>query len=227
MTVSLEKRAQAAGVVLAKRGLMNVPTMRVGMALDVSGSMKDEWYDGTVQNAVDQLLGLSLQFDDDGDIDSVLFDSNVHKAKSATKDSYGTYAQEILKEHRNIWGATNFAGPIKTLTESMFGGGGLGGLFSKAPTSAVPSLIFLITDGENNDKEQAERALQEAQKHPIYFQLVGVGARNQHLFKWLVNMADKYPNVGHVFIPDLKMSDEKLYEAVLTEELITWVKKNR
>jgi hypothetical protein len=37
--IDLEKKAEKVGIILAKKGITQAPTMRVGVAIDISGSM--------------------------------------------------------------------------------------------------------------------------------------------------------------------------------------------
>jgi hypothetical protein len=64
--------------------------------------------------------------------------------------------------------------------------------------------------------------MRDAQKHPLYWQLVGVGDPAE--FGFLREMADELPNVGFLHLPSLDISDDDLYEQLLSEELCTWLK---
>ena len=53
--------------------------------------------------------------------------------------------------------------------------------------------------------------------------MVGIGSER---FKWLKEIADKYPNVGFVKIDNLeKITDEDFYLQLLNEEFCNWVKQ--
>lgn len=82
--------------------------------------------------------------------------------------------------------------------------------------------IFL-TDGQNDDEGETELVLRESQNKPIYWALVGVG--DPEHFEFLSRMADKYPNVGFVNFSSLSITDEQLFDRLITEELCTFVKK--
>jgi hypothetical protein len=107
-------------------------------------------------------------------------------------------------------------------------GGLFGGLFGKKAAAEKPSdtsspaLALFVTDGANDDRAAAERVLTEAQAHPVYWLLVGVGNPNE--FGFLRDMADKLPNVGFVHLPNLEMTDDALYEELLGDEFVNWVK---
>lgn len=56
------------GVILEKKNLNNV-VARVGLVLDISGSMRKLYKNGTVQNVVERILAVASRFDDDGQLD--------------------------------------------------------------------------------------------------------------------------------------------------------------
>ena len=87
-----------------------------------------------------------------------------------------------------------------------------------------PAMLLFITDGANDDRAAAAELLrQAASTSPMYFNMIGVGPAHQ--FGFIQQMADELPNVGFVSMETLTMSDEQLYEAVVSEEFCQWVKK--
>lgn len=94
-------------------------------------------------------------------------------------------------------------------------------------TSAVeyPSFLMFITDGDNSDNSETLRVLDEisSKNLPIYIQLIGVGGGSS--FHRLDQYAARYDNVGVVKLSSLSISDEKLYEELITQELVDWTKK--
>ena len=92
------------------------------------------------------------------------------------------------------------------------------------PTSKEPAMLLFITDGANGDRTEAERVLREAAANsPMYFNMVGIGPADQ--FSFIERMADELPNVGFVSMESLNMTDEELYEKVVSQEFVDWVKK--
>lgn len=239
--VDLAKRVQTAGVVLAKKGLTAPPIMRVWMAIDISGSMDDEIRDGSVQKVMDQLQGVAGKFDDDGSIDVVKFDDRAEYVGVCEASDYGRYVNSAGIRAR---GGTAFSPFITLITNKLFPApapqksGGIGGLFglkkeaAPAPVSDVPVLVLIITDGEPMSEghyadEQYRRiapALQHAAQYPIYWHFVGINNQGVE-FKVLKQLADDLPNVGFIKMNGFNKSDEELYNEVLCDELIAWVKK--
>lgn len=234
MTISLDKRTEAVRICLDKRQIRKPPIMRVGLAYDVSGSAKDFYYDGTIQETNDRLLGVAANFDDNGEMDMWVFDDGYKKLETAKADDYGNYVKkEILPNVQGMWGSTNYAPVMQDILDFFFKptkkkvGGflGLGGHIEEVqPFNVdVPAFVMFVTDGKNDDRAATHRLLVESQKYGIYWSLVGVG--NPAQFTFLQQMADELPNVGFTNLSSLKISDEKLYDEIICEELCEWIQK--
>lgn len=230
--VDLTKRAQTAGVVLAKKGLASPPVLQVGFNIDISGSMSDEFADGSVQKVMDQLHGIAMKFDDDGSFQVFKFDDKADYVGECGQESYGKYIRE---SKITVRGGTAYSPFIKLITEHYFPAksGGFGGLFKKPQsTSNTPVLILTITDGAPMSEgyrveDQLARirpALVAAQNHPIYWHFVGINNQGEQ-FEVLQKLADDLPNVGFIKMNNFNKSDEELYNEVLCDELIQWVKQ--
>lgn len=232
--VSLEKRTQQVGVILEKRAVKQIPPIRVGLALDVSGSSEWMYNNGIMQETVDRLLAVAMKFDDNGELDMWAFDNQATALETATANSYGDYVRKAIMENRNVhkWHGTEYAPPIQKMINHYFGGVGaaakgmFGGLFGSkaaAPVSGEPAMCMLITDGQNFDRNEAAKLLRDAVKYNIYWQMVGVG--NPSEFAFIRQMADELPNVGYVNLSSLDLSDEQLYNQLIGEEFCEWIKK--
>lgn len=248
MSISLEKRAEKIGIILAKHDIVTVPPVRVGLALDVSGSAQGLYQSGVMQETVDRLLAVSLKFDDNGELDMWAFDNRHSQLETATPADYGTYIRQklLLNEEISLWGGTSYGGVLEDMIQFWFKGkptvqqttrktGGLFGLFQRdevveqvvastlSPELAkLPAMGLLVTDGENSDKDYAERILTASKNHNVYWQMVGVG--QAHHFEFLERMADDLPNVGFVNLESLSQTDDEIYSQLIAQEFISWVK---
>lgn len=244
MSISLEKRAEKVGIVLAKRGLTKVPPVRVGCALDVSGSARG-FYEGSnvMQETIDRLMAVAMKFDDNGELDAWLFhDGVLPRLPTITESDEGTYVNKVILKQRGLWGATNYAPVLKEVMDFYFGNGGsvapvkksmFGGLFGgKSATPAAsatgtkqdPAMLLFITDGSNSDRSETERVLRAAEANsPVYFNMIGIG--NPSYFDFIEEMADKLGNVGFTNLNDLSVSDDVLYDKIVNQEFVNWVKK--
>lgn len=224
-------------IVLEKRGLKKPPPCRVGLALDVSGSMRDEYEGGLVQSTVDRLLAYASNFDDNGEMEVWTFDDRASEAPTVSLKDHANYVEKQIINNPNIikWHSTEYGGVCRMMLDYYFKGkrkfslgGALKGLFGKkepAPDTTSPTMILFITDGENTDPDYALSVFQESQKYNVYWQLIGVS--NDSEFKFVRMIADKYDNAGFVKLPSLKMTDEQMYDALITDEVVTWLKKNQ
>lgn len=237
--INLQKRAESVGIILAKRGITKVPPTRVGVALDVSGSAQNLYTGGVIQETLDRLLAVALKFDDNGELDAWTFDNQVGALPTITAADEGTYVKKNILGNRNLslWGGTSYAPPLKAAMDHYFGTktitekvGGLFGFGAKNKTTTVsngskdPAMLLFVTDGANQDRNEAAQVLREAAKNsPVYFQMVGVGPESY--FTFLKEMADELPNVGFVSLSTLSITDEALYEALVNPEFCEWIKK--
>lgn len=246
MGIDLQKRAETVGIVLSKRNITQVPTVRVGVALDVSGSTRSMFRDGIIQETVDRLLAVALKFDDNGELDVWTFDNVASAVGTASGNDYNTYVQNnILNNNKlSLWGGTSYAPALSAIREFYFPDqkavapktekvGFLSKLFGKkddpvvestSPASVdVPVMVLFVTDGSNDDRAAAERVLKEAQGSNVYWQMIGVGPASY--FTFIEKMADDLPNVGFVNLNSLDMTDEELYSELVSEEFSTWIKQ--
>jgi hypothetical protein len=248
MTISLEKRVQSVGIQLAKHNITTVPPIRVGLALDISGSAQGLYNDGTIQEAVNRLQAIALKFDDNGELDMWTFSSGgtpFNRLQTATAADYDGYVKRQILENRNIskWNATEYAPVLEDMINFWFPGttknskplteskGMFGGLFGKktapapaaAPTAVgLPAMGLLVTDGANQDRSATAAVLKAAVNTNVYWQMIGVGPASY--FEFIEEQADLLPNVGFVNLSSLSMSDEQLYAALIAEEFCGWVK---
>jgi hypothetical protein len=241
MAISLEKRAEKIGIILAKANVTKIPPVRVGLALDVSGSTESLYSRGIMQETVDRLLAVSLKFDDNGELDMWSFNQSYSRLVTATPDDYTTY---IAKAGIHVGGGTNYAPVLNDMVNFWFAPAtttqvvqsvkkGFMGLFSKKtaetvqvvtlPASNLPAMGLLVTDGANDDRADAEAILRASADKNVYWQMVGVGSAHQ--FSFLKKMADDLDNVGFVNLASLDVSDDEIYSQLIAEEFIGWIKK--
>lgn len=243
----LNKRTETLNFVLEKHNVTQTPKMRVGAAFDISGSARPLYTSGVMQSTIDRLIPVGMRFDDNGEMDVWAFDDAFSQLPSVSQHDYEDYIQRaILDSPLEKWGATQYAGPMRSMLQFYFGGtaavvapaksqGFLGNLFGggkvppaeKVPVSSdttTPAMALFITDGANSDREAAKRVLMESRDKPMYWQLIGVG--NPREFKFLQEMADLLPNVGMVHLSSLELSDDELYNKLFTSELAAFIKKH-
>lgn len=153
--------AKTAAVSLGKKGLTG-HRAAVYLVLDHSGSMTHHYASGAVQRLADQVLGLSVNLDDDGVVPTVFFSTRADAPHDIGLDNY-TGAIERLHSTRT-WGSTNYADAMHTVITHYCTAG-----------ATDPALVVFQTDGNPNSRSEAKRLLKEASKLPIFWSFVGFG----------------------------------------------------
>lgn len=223
--MGIELKKQAATVVLTKRGLTSPPGAQVGLAIDISGSMNDEYRDGIVQDVVERCLALAMSFDLDKKLDVWTFDNGADYIGSVNEGQIDGFVHRDIMNNGKIskWGGTSY-GPVLSIIDKFFFGSssGLFGMFAKKP-SKDPVFIMFITDGENSDTAKFQAILRDFRSKNIYIQIVGIGNAN---LSYVKQIADAEPNVGFCQIADVrKLSDEQMMEQLVQTEFVEWIKK--
>lgn len=237
MSIDLNKRVEKVSIILAKRNLTQAPKMRVSFVTDVSGSAKQLYNSGIMQETMDRLLAVATKFDDDGQMDIWSFHSGFNRLETADSNDYGTYIKNKLLPKASLWGGTLYAPVMDDVIKFYFkdeqevtSTGGFLGMFAKKEVKTVvkqdkktPALCLFLTDGSNSDRDQTMRVLNDAVNYPVYWMMVGVGPSSY--FNFIEEVADKLPNVGFVNLESLDISDEQLYEEIINPELIQFISK--
>lgn len=226
MGISLVKeKAAAVGVSLKKKGVTTVPPMRVTAVFDVSGSMTGNVRSGALQKAADQVLGVAYKLDDNGEVEVFVFDDRVAQAPTMTVEDFGTYIDhKIVAKGLFTAGSTRYDSALKAVIDFLFASKGAGGLFGFAKPKVVdnsPALVLFFTDGSPDHGDQADRVLNAARGKNVYFQMIGVGDAN---FSVLDALADEFDNVGMVRLRGFSMSDEAIYDQLVTDEFVAFLK---
>lgn len=113
-----------------------------------------------------------------------------------------------------LTGKTEIVTVKKTITEQVPD--------TSVPVDTTPAMVFFQTDGDNSDKEAVRSLLSRNRGKPIYWFMVGVG---QESFSFLKELARDYDNVDFIGVDDLDLSDEELYDKLLSDEFGQWVEK--
>lgn len=244
---ALAARADNVSIVLSKRRLPRPPIVRVAVALDISGSAKDLYQSGIIQETHDRMLGIAMKFDDNGEIDTWTFTEGFDRLPTATPDNYGSYITDNVLDNASLrkWGGTKYAPVMADIVNFFFAREETPpaqkekrGFFSRlfgaesdepAPLPAtaandMPAWVLFVTDGQNPeaDRQHVEKLLHDSQKFPIYWSLIGVGDPRE--FAFLRQVAEELPNVGFLHLESLDISDQQIYEQLITEEFCDWLR---
>lgn len=205
---------------------------QVVLCLDFSGSMDHLYRNGTVQDTLERILPLGLAFDDNGEVDFYIFENGVKRIpENITLNNLDGFINEKVMNKYNM-GGTNYAPAINKIvedfrpmiTETVVKKGFFKSTTVETSTPSngpldLPVYVIFITDGENSDRSQAERAIQEASKYGIFFQFVGIGNVSFPFLEKLDNLSGRVIDNANFFkIPNLSnCSDDELYRLLMGE----------
>lgn len=182
--------------------------MDVAVAIDCSGSMQEEFETGIVVNILQRLQTFAKFVDDDGKVETVGFNTTSTKVNTLKVDDD---INAFVKNNYRAGGGTNYADAISNLLNVL--------------DHNLPSIVFVVTDGENGDTEKTLNVLKEAStKHPtkyVHFIRAGTDALN---VKFIEQAADLLSNVGYSNLPDTKVDSDTFFKSLVTNELASFLK---
>ena len=221
--VSLEKKMEKAPELVSlvkplvfelKKKNLETTVARVGLVLDISGSMVPRFKNGTVQSIVNKTLPLAVQFDDDGELDFWFYGTTARKMDSVNLKNYTTAVPEDWKHLMLDLGGRNNEPIVMRMVVDEY------------KDTKIPAYVLFITDGGVNQKKEIQNIITEASHLPIFWQFVGVGGKNYGILEKLDTMTGRYvDNAGFFALDDFKkVSNEELY-ARLLEEFPSWLEE--
>lgn len=221
--VSLEKKMEKAPELVSlvkplvfelKKKNLETTVARVGLVLDISGSMVPRFKNGTVQSIVNKTLPLAVQFDDDGELDFWFYGTTARKMNSVNLKNYTTAVPEDWKHLMLDLGGRNNEPIVMRMVVDEY------------KDTKIPAYVLFITDGGVNQKREIQNIITEASHLPIFWQFVGVGGKNYGILEKLDTMTRRYvDNAGFFALDDFKkVSNEELY-ARLLEEFPSWLEE--
>ena len=176
--ISLEKKIKAGApklislvkpltVELEKRNLQET-VAKVALVMDISGSMHSSYSNGAVQEIVNKILPIAVQFDDDGELDFWYFGSKFERRPSVNMGNYeNAVPADWQKIMRKIGGGTNALSVMNNV-------------ISEYEHSDLPAYVIFITDGAiSNDTKDA---VIRSSRMPIFWQFVGIGNSGEGFF---------------------------------------------
>ncbi|HPE73730.1 MAG TPA: VWA domain-containing protein [Candidatus Competibacter sp.] len=180
---------------------------QVVLVLDISASMNALYKTGVVQHVIERILGLAVNFDDDGQIDLLLFGTNAYRLPPVTLDEIEDYVERVILSQYKIREATNYAPPLRLIRDQY------------PQPQPAPVFVIFLTDGGNADKPASADALRELSAQAVFVQFVGIGKED---FPFLHKL-DALPgrvidNAGFMHVNDLSaIKDAELYDRLLNE----------
>ncbi|WP_404358071.1 VWA domain-containing protein [Cytobacillus firmus] len=214
-SISLLKKS--AGIVLEKKNLTNV-TARVGLVLDISGSMRKLYKNGTVQRVVERILAVASQFDDDGALDVWVYDNEFSRLKPVTEHDFEGYVDQYILNNDLIhkFGRNDEPPVMEDVIQK----------YTSEDPSKDPAFIVFINDG--GCKRTIKNPVVSSSDKPLFWQFVGIGDSNFEVLEKLDEMDGRYiDNANFFHIKDVEaISDNELYDLLLNE-FPDWLKEAR
>lgn len=221
--ISLEKKIQDGApklislvkplkVELEKRNLLDV-TARVALVMDISGSMNRSYEDGTVQEIVNKILPLSVQFDNDGELDFWYFGDRCERRPSVNMRNY---EQAVPRSWRNLMSSLGYGTAELVVMKEVV---------AEYEASTLPAYVVFITDGGFFDRNRIKDFLIQASYLPIFWQFVGVRGSGYGILEQLDTMSGRYVDNANFFaLDDFKtVPNPELYSRLLNE-FPAWLK---
>ncbi|QNG59230.1 VWA domain-containing protein [Bacillus sp. PAMC26568] len=215
---SINLMKKTAGIVLEKKKLTGV-VARVGLVLDISGSMRNLYKNGSVQKVVERILAVASQFDDDGILDIWVYDNEFSRLPSVTERDFENYVNlRILKNESIHKFGRNDEPPVMYDVMKKY--------LQEEP-SKDPAFVVFINDG--GCKRTIKKPVVSSSNKPIFWQFVGVGSSNFEVLENLDTMEGRFiDNANFFHVQDIDATtDEQLYDQLLNEfpEWITEAKQ--
>lgn len=188
---------------------MSKHTARVALAMDYSGSMRELYYSGDVQDVITRLLPIALKFDDNGELESWLFSTQCDGQPAANINNYKNYVDKVMLKSRMSMGGTCYAPVLEEIVH----------YYKDKEPSDIPAFVMFITDGENSDPRDTENIIRELSNYNMFVQFVGIGDENFNFLEKLDDLSGrKMDNTGFIRVKDMsKMTDEELYTEMLRQ----------
>lgn len=197
------RKSEVSKICLDKPILSNTKS-RVALVLDYSGSMSGLYDNGSVQELIEKILPLAMNFDDNGEMELWIFEDGFHRLDNITLENYYRYVDECILPKYNM-GCTQFA-PVMSDIKSRY--------IIEEPQN-LPNYVIFITDGENSDTDKTTEMLKDLSKYPIFFQFVGIGNCRFEYLQSLDDMKGRYVDNADFFA--IKDINKITYEQLLNE----------
>jgi len=196
-----------------KKNKLEALKAEVVFVLDASGSMRKQFIEGNVQEILERLTLLAMQFDDDNALELWAFGKEFKQFESVQFSNLDDYIERLVagdKKRGEIipsLGGTNNEPPIiKALSE-------------KYQNTSLPTYIIFISDGGISQNKKIKELINKASHYAIFWQFVGLGGNNYGVLEKLDTMENRFVDNANFFaIDDFKnISDEALYDLLLSE----------
>lgn len=205
---SINLRKKLVELTLVKKQLTGV-TARVGIVLDITGSMRSLYARGVVQEVVERILAVASKFDDNGSLDVWVYDTEFSRLPPVTERELGSYVFNHITNNDAIhkFGRNNEPPVMKDVIQK----------YTKEEPDTTPVFIIFINDG--GVVKLTRKVIMAASPLPIFWQFVGIGDSDFEVLKQLDTMSGRLvDNASFMHLDRIEdVSDEELYDQLLNE----------
>ena len=198
----------------------------VVLVMDISNSMRKTYADGTVQEIVNKILPIAVQFDEEGELDFWYYGSIFQRRPPVSLENYKNAVPSDWEDLMSLLGGGTEAQLV------------MQDVMDEYEYYNLPVYVIFITDGGFFEKEEMEQILIDASKMPIFWQFVGIGkgnngfwgflygVNNYNVLKKLDKLEGRYvDNTGFFAIDDFRsVSESELYSRLL-DKFPSWLKE--
>lgn len=238
MGIDLTKRAEIVNKIILEKDI-DIKA-NVELLVDKSGSMRQRFASGVMQDLCERVLAVGMNMDVDKSIKVLAFNTFGEDVGTATADNYKGFMQQIRSN-----GGTSFAPVMQMAYKDYYTTkevdvakkrGFMDKLLGKHPSEkqtqstlvkselskTVPILAVVVTDGDNGDRTTTEHIIRETSNLPIFWQFIGIqtfGTTFEFLKKLdkLSGRVIDNANFFEVQEDFENMSDDQLYRQMLNE----------
>nr|WP_224723521.1 VWA domain-containing protein [Paenibacillus vietnamensis] len=210
----IDLRKKMVQMTLEKKKLTNV-TAKVGIVLDITGSMQSLYKNGTVQEVVERILAVACKFDDNATLDVWVYDTHFSRLPSVTEKDFYQYVQRHILNNNAIhkFGRNNELPVMEDVIRK----------YTVEEDDGTPVFIIFINDG--GVVKPIKKVITASSVLPIFWQFVGIGNSDFEVLKKLDTMEGRLvDNANFIHLDDIAaVSDESLYDQLLNE-FPNWLK---
>ena len=208
-------------VALEKKNLQET-VARVALVMDISGSMYSTYENGTVQEIVNKIVPLAVQFDDDGELDFWYYGSICRRMDSVTLQNY---EKAVPADWAHLMNDLKCGNNEPAVMREVI---------AEYKKSRLPAYVVFISDGGVSYETEIKNLLIESSRMPIFWQFVGLGGAgffgrflgSYGIFEKLSTLSGRYVDNANFFALDdfRKVDNAELYSRLLNEFPI-WLKE--
>jgi hypothetical protein len=205
---SIDLRKKIVGFTLVKKQLTDVKA-RVGIVLDITGSMRNLYSSGVVQEVVERILAVACQLDDNGSLDVWVYDTEFSRLPPVTERDLGSYVFTHIMNNDSIhkFGRNNEPPVMEDVIRK----------YTREEKDTTPVFIIFINDG--GVVKPTKKVIMASSSLPIFWQFVGIGDSDFEVLKQLDTMGGRLvDNANFIHLDRIEeVNDEQLYDQLLNE----------